>query len=172
MKEVITISVNQLIKAIEQLTDFHQQLLSLSKNKTEAIKESDNEQLVKHLTKERQVIQKVERLEQARVKLVDQFFTKRDIQSDERTITELLQALPDKEDQKVLEKSVAQLIQLIVALRENEQLNNELLQQSMQFVQLSLDMIQPQTQHIHYGEQAKTKRSDSLQKRSVFDSKV
>lgn len=154
------------------MTKLHEELLTLSKAKTEAVKQSDNEQLVKVLTKERQVIQKIEQLERAREQLVDQFFTQLDIQSEEKTITDLLEAIEDPIRKQELEQSVAKLIQLIVSIRENEQLNSELLQQSMQFVQLSLEMIQPQAQNISYGDHAKQKRTDSGQKKSVFDSKI
>lgn len=162
----------QVKKAVEQLTKLHEQLLALSKDKTAAIKASDNESLVKVLTKERQLIQKVEKLEQAREQLVEQFFTNEAIQSEERTITQLLHVIDDTKTKETLEQLVAQLIQYIVSIRENEQLNKELLQQSMQFVQLSLDMIQPQTQNIHYGDQATAKRTNTAEKRSVFDSKI
>lgn len=148
----------------------HEQLLTLSKDKTEAIKDSDNEKLVNHLTKERQVLQKIEQLERVREQLVDQHFTQLNIKTEDKTITELLKTIQDKNDKQILEESVAKLIQLIVSIRENEQLNSELLQQSMQFVQLSLEMIQPQAQSISYGNQAE--RKDSGQKRSVFDSKA
>lgn len=148
----------------------HEQLLTLSKDKTEAIKDSDNEKLVNHLTKERQVLQKIEQLERVREQLVDQHFTQLNIKTEDKTITELLKTIQDKNDKQILEESVAKLIQIIVSIRENEQLNSELLQQSMQFVQLSLEMIQPQAQSISYGNQAE--RKDSGQKRSVFDSKA
>lgn len=164
------------MQTIERLTEVHEQLLSISKNKTDAIKESDSEALVKLLTKERQLIQKVEQLETLREQLVEQHFKQANVTSDEKTFTVLLATLDDGIEKVRLEKSVANLIQLIVAIRESEQLNNELLQQSMQFLQLSLDMIQPDSQNIHYGSHAKggneAKRRESTQKRSVFDSKV
>lgn len=150
----------------------HEQLLTLSKNKTDAIKKSDNDELVKQLTKERQIIQKTEQLEQVREQLVDQYFSEVQIRSEDRTITELLNSIEDNTRKQALEQSVAKLIQLIVSIRDNEQLNSELLQQSMQFVQLSLDMIQPQAKNINYGDHAKAKRTESSSKRSVFDSKV
>lgn len=124
------------------------------------------------LTKERQIIQKVEQLERLREQLVNQHFEENKVTNEEKTFTVLLETLADGTEKNQLERLVANLIQLIVEIRESEQLNNELLQQSMQFVQLSLDMIQPQGQNINYGDHAKKKRTDSGQKRSVFDSKI
>src|SRR5699024_4046551 len=99
---------------MEQLTKLHEQLLKISEDKTEAIKKADTESLVKLLTKERQLIQKVEQLELAREQLVNQFFTENQIQSDERNVTSLLNKLPNKNDKAKLEGIVTQLIQLVV----------------------------------------------------------
>jgi|SRR5699024_114167 len=155
---------------MEHLTKLHEELLTISEDKTEAIKVSDNESLVKWLTKERQVMQKIEEYEAVREQLVNHFFEEKGINSDEKTITELLSVLNDEGDKTKLEGMVARLLELIVSIQESEQLNSQLLQQSMQFVQLSLEMIQPQAQNISYGEQAERKAAG--QKRSVFDSKV
>lgn len=146
--------------------------MSISNEKTDAIKLSDSEALIKLLTKERQLIQTVEQLEEQRMQLVEQYFLKNNMQNEEKSITNLLNAVKDGKQKHELEQIVAQLIQHIVSIRESEQLNSDLLQQSMQFVQLSLDMIQPQAQTINYGDHAKQKKSDSSQKRSVFDSKI
>jgi len=142
----------------------------MSQNKTEVIKQSDTEKLVKLLTEERQLIQQVEQYEVEREEIVAELFNDHHLQSNHKTITELLDIIDDDIAKEELEQSVAILIQLIISIRESEQLNNELLQQSMQFVQLSLDMIQPESQAIHYGSHAK--RKDFTQQRSVFDSKV
>lgn len=155
---------------MEHLTKLHEQLLTISKEKTEAIKVSDNESLVKWLTKERQIVQKIEQYEAVREQLVNQFFEQEQINTNEKTITELLSVLNDEEDIRKLEGMLTILLESIVAIQESEQLNSQLLQQSMQFVQLSLEMIQPQAQNISYGEQAE--RKGSTQKQSVFDSKV
>lgn len=157
---------------MEQLTVQHEKLLEISQNKRKAIRESNTDSLVKLLTEERQLVQKLERLELARSQVVNQYVTEQGIEKNDITISEVLELVQDQELRWTLEKLVAGLIDLIVELRESEQLNKELLQQSMQFVQLSLDMIQPQAENISYGEKAKLKRTNINDKKSIFDSKV
>ena len=61
-----------------------------------------------------------------------------------------------------------ELTKAITQLKQQEQLNQALIQQSMQFVQLSLDILNPTIQTMNYGKN----REDAGSKRSVFDSKA
>lgn len=151
-------------------TDLHEQLLQLSNEKLHAIKQSATESLVKLLTKERQLIQKIEQLEDEREEVVELLFQTKNIKSDEKTLTELLPHIDKDSDKRLLEQKMAKLVKIIVSLRDSEQLNNRLLQQSMQFVQLTLDMLQPETKKINYSNQQQIPKHN--QGRSVFDSKV
>lgn len=156
------------------MTDFHKQLLQLSKQKTELIKQSKSEELVKLLVKEKQFIQQIEQIEDEREVIVDKLYKAIGKQPKDKTVTELLTYIDNNEQKQSLEKAVTSLIEQIVLLRESEHLNTSLLQQSMQFVQLTLDMIQPESKNIHYGNHAKNKQvpSKAPTNRSVFDSKV
>ncbi|HLS23556.1 MAG TPA: flagellar protein FlgN [Pseudogracilibacillus sp.] len=167
----MTITIQRVIETIEKLTVLHEQLLSISKQKTDKITESDTEGLVKLLTKERQLVQQINQVESKRSELVNQLCKERNIETEDITITRLLENLDNQIEKADLEDEVTKLIEQIVQIRESEQLNNELLQQSMQFVQLNLEMLQPETQQISYGNNAQ-QRQQTSRKRSVFDSKV
>lgn len=155
---------------IHKLTSYHEQLLQISIQKTDFIKEANSEELVKVLVKERQLMQQIEQVESEREAFVTKFFVENDIQSEEKTVTKLLTLIDNNEQKQTIEQAVTSLIEQIVLIREREQLNNSLLQHSMQFVQLTLEMIQPDSKNIHYSERAESKQTPS--NRSVFDSKV
>lgn len=163
-----------MIEIVKKLSDYHQQLLQLSKQKTDLIKDAKSEELVKVLVKERQLIQQIEQVENERESVVNQFFKTKGIEPQDKTVTELLTHVTHLEEKRLLEQSVTSLIEQIVLLREREQLNNTLLQQSMQFVQLTLEMLQPESKNIHYGDHAMKKQASPTAQpnRSVFDSKV
>lgn len=167
----MTITIQRVIETIEKLTVLHEQLLSISKQKTDKITESDTEGLVKLLTKERQLVQQINQVESKRSELVNQLCKERNIETEDITITRLLENLDNQIEKADLEDEVTKLIEQIVQIRESEQLNNELLQQSMQFVQLNLEMLQPEAQQVSYGNNAQ-QRQQTSRKRSVFDSKV
>lgn len=164
------ISVQKIINSIEQLTVIHEKLLEVSLQKTDCIKSSDTEKLVKLLTLEKQYMQELEQKEKEREHLVSAFFNENDLMTDEYTVSELLRVVENETEKEVLEKTVTSLIEVIVRLKESENLNRSLLEQSMQFVHLSLDMLQPTTKNINYKVDNSQRLTDS--NRSVFDSKV
>jgi len=133
------------------------------------IKEGKMDDLSKLLIMERKYIQTVSQLEEKRQEVIDQFITSTNLELPEKTVTELLNHLQDETDKEQLEKSVVSLVEVIVQLKETEQLNQELVQQSMQFVQVSLDMLQPSSKNINYNDSRMEKET---QKRSIFDSKA
>ncbi len=154
---------------MKHLVVLHKDLIQLSNKKTEEIKQGDMEQLSKTLMDERKHIQAITQTEEKRQALVEDFFMKVNPDVEEKTVTTLLAHIDNNEYKQQLEDVVALLIDAIVQLRQVEQLNQELMAQSMQFVQLSLDMLQPSIQRMNYDE--KQTIQDSV-KQSVFDSKA
>ncbi len=154
---------------MNELVTYHQTLLTISKSKTEEIKSGNTDNLSKLLMQERKQLQMIEQSEKKRQQIVDDLFRHYGASAEEKTVTELMNHLTDENEQKQLDEAVTNLVNIIVALKEIEQLNNELIQQSMQFVQLSLDMLQPSIQRMNYDQKQTIQESV---KQSVFDSKA
>lgn len=164
------IKFKAIINIIKELADIHERFLAISEEKTKHIIEANNEEFVKLLTKERHYLQLLESAEEKRTQLVNEFLIDRNIVLDDVTTSNILSALEDEKEKKQLEATVTHLIEKIVKLKEKEQLNKDLLDQSMQLTQFSLDMLQPETKNIHYGKRNnENKERDQL---SIFDSKV
>lgn len=104
-----------------------------------------------------------------RLQLTTPFFTENKISEDDRTITTLLKLIHNETDQKQLEEKLTKLTKTIVNLKHQEQLNNQLIQQSLQFIQMSLGMINPTIQNMNYG---KGQSDKETRNRSMFDSKA
>lgn len=166
----IIMSIGHLTEVLNDLVLIHEKTLDLSLRKTELIKAGEIDNLSKIIMDERKYLQQVTQLEQKRQQVTEVIYEKYGISSEERTISELLEHLEDESIGKQLEQSVVKLVENIVKLKQNEQLNNDLIQQSMQFVQLSLDMLQPSVQNINYDDRSTGK--DVARKQSVFDSKA
>src|SRR5699024_8953930 len=90
------------------------------------------------------------------------------IENTDKTVTVLLEQMEEGQQKREMEASVSRLIDYIVQIREVEQLNKELIQQSMTFVQLSLEMLQPNLGKMNYGKQQSSHMTPNT---SVFDSK-
>lgn len=167
--EVIIIQTKKLLTNLDELTEHHEMLISISKSKTEQIKSGDMDNLSKLLMQERKQLQAIVQSETKRQELVNQVFNEIGIGQKDKTVSELMNHITNKEEQKQLDEAVTKLANSIIELKQTEQLNNELIQQSMQFVQLSLDMLQPSAQSINYTN--KTVKQERI-KQSVFDSKA
>lgn len=160
--------VQAIIETLTELVDIHDKLIELSKEKTEIIKEGSVEKLQQILSSERKSVQALEKVEKNRQKQVEIWCSEQKLPKNDMTITKMLELISEQVDAKRLEEKTIKLTQTITKLKQQEQLNKELIHQSMQFVQLSMDMISPTINNLNYG---KNKESTSI-KRSMFDSKA
>ncbi|WP_163970551.1 flagellar protein FlgN [Oceanobacillus halotolerans] len=163
-------SIQVILQAIEKLTNIHISLLEVSKEKTASIKEGKIDQLQTILVKERKDAQILEQTEAKRLQLVDQWFQEKGIHA-EATISTMLDYILDETEKQQLVDATTALTNMITKLKQQEQLNQALIQQSMQFVEISLDMLNPSLKRMNYGAKRQT-TVPSSESRSVFDSKA
>lgn len=161
-------TLQTIIKSMEKLVMLHDSLLSISEQKTIAIKKGDMEKLQPLLVKERKHVQALEQVETARFKDVEEWFKTNNLQPDDQTITAMIEHLEDSDQQRALANVTTVLTNSVTNLKRQEQLNQALIQQSLQFVELSLDMMNPSINKLNYGNKKETETTN----RSVFDSKA
>lgn len=150
----------------------HQELLHISTEKTEWIKTNNMEKLNALLKEESKKIREIEQTEMKRQQVVAQFLKKQGVNKDEATISELLEYIPEKYHES-LRKLQQALLEEMGALRKRESLNRALIEDSLHFVHLTLDMIQPDPEAVRYQHPAKeTSDPDSNENISIFDSKA
>lgn len=161
-------SVNNIVNALEDLVEIHHQLAKISEEKTTLIKEGRIDEFQQLILTERKRILTLEQAETKRQKAVEQWFYGQGRLNEEMTITNMLELITDEQDQTSLATVATQLTEAITSLKRQEQLNQELLEQSMQFVQMSLNMLSPSINQMNYGE----KKQSNQRNRSVFDSRA
>ncbi|MDA3130947.1 flagellar protein FlgN [Aliibacillus thermotolerans] len=148
----------------------HQELLQLSSQKTEWIKTNNMEELTRLLKEESKKIREIEQTETKRQQAVANYLKEQGENKEEATITELLEYVPEKyhEPFRTLQQ---RLLEEMTALRKKESLNRALIEESLQFVHFTLDMIQPDPEAIRYQHPSKetTETNDNF---SIFDSKA
>ena len=160
--------MNEIIKSLENLVALHDELLQFSERKTEIIKEGSIEKLQKVIVKERKLVRQVEQAEKERSSLVEVWYVANDFPIEEATVTDMLEKTTDEHEKVALEEVTIKLTKAITNLKANEQLNIALINQSMQFVQVSLDLLSPSLKNLNYGDQSEREEPG----RSVFDSKA
>ncbi|MFC7062467.1 flagellar protein FlgN [Halobacillus seohaensis] len=161
-------TAKRIIDHLERLMQLHESLFELSKKKTEALKTNDTESLKAYLTRERKHVSAINTLEKKRMAAVEEWAASEpDYDIESPTISDILNWANWPERQK-LQEVYDSFILVLADLKQQEVLNSELIKQSLQFVNMSLELLQPSLQNLNYGESSKP----SEEKRSVFDSKA
>ncbi|SES71877.1 FlgN protein [Salinibacillus kushneri] len=163
-------SAYEVITIMSKLLSMHESLLKLSNEKTELLKEGNIEAFQKLLVNENKHVQAVGQLEEKRAALTAKWFTQQGLADREQTVSEMLYYLDDGREKEELNSIFENLVMTVADLKQQEKLNQDLLQQSLQFVELSLEMLQPSMKSMNYGDHQQY--GSAAANRSVFDSKA
>jgi len=162
------LSIQHIINSLERLVELQQSLLEISKQKTVDVKEGQIDHFQSTLVKERKAVQAIEQVEKERIQEVNQWCADHSIPDEQATLTGILEFLSDEDEKHNLEVLATELTEGIVKIKQQEDLNQVLIQQSMQFVQLSLELLNPSIGNMNYS----AKKATNQVERSVFDSKA
>ncbi|GAB2545209.1 flagellar protein FlgN [Gracilibacillus alcaliphilus] len=165
-------AIEKIIKQLNALIELHHSLLEISTNKTEIIKSGKIEELQQLLVKEQKHVQAITQMEERRIEAVRAWAEARQLDPEQITVTTIIEEYASGVEKKQLETVTVALAGLLMELRQQEDLNQQLTQQSLQFVQLSLNMLQPSINQLNYGNTAQSKNANTPKQRSVFDSKA
>ncbi|MFC4023857.1 flagellar protein FlgN [Oceanobacillus longus] len=155
-------------QSLEQLVKIHEDLLAVSNEKTRTVKEGSIDHLQSLLVRERKLIRLLEQAESKRKISVEALCKANDMAVEDATITNILQQVKNEAEQVKMENAAIKLTAVITKLKQQEQLNQVLISQSMQFVQISLELMSPTLKSMNYGVKSEADTSS----RSVFDSKA
>lgn len=154
-----------LIRTMEQLIQLNRSLYVLQVKKTEIVKKGDIEafqQLQQNEQKHLAAIQKVDRERQTMVaRLVPRL--------ENPTVTDCLTSLT-KTEQKKLVSLKEQLLTQLMEIKEQNDLNQQLIQQSLDFIHLNVNLLLPQQKQINYG--PKSNEKQPTETRRIFQSEA
>ncbi|WP_138419481.1 flagellar protein FlgN [Aquibacillus sediminis] len=165
-------SVQPIVDVLKKITTLHDNLLSISKKKTESLTKNNIDYLQELLLQERKYVQAINQLETKRMELVENWAHVNGLDSQAITVSVMIDDDLVGTDKQALESVTTRLAETLVELRQQEQLNQQLTKQSMQFIQLTMDMISPSLTTMNYGNQANKQQATQQVKRSLFDSKA
>jgi flagellar biosynthesis/type III secretory pathway chaperone len=158
-----------LTACMKKLVKIHQTFNELAEEKTVSLTKGDIAHLKSIMQKETVQIKQLQRVEQERIRLVQFFIQTKGLVTEVGTLAEILHHVNDGE-KDVLVSLQEQIVQQIGILKEKNKLNEQLIEDSLRFVNLSLDVIQPEHETGNYGRPDKA--NDEPQGRSLFDSKA
>jgi len=144
-------SITTILTSLDNLEKLHRSLLRIAYDKTAVIKSGDMEGLDKLLKEEQSHLAAILQTEGQRQGDVAQFLTDqgRSVPANP-TVADLLTIAPEADKQSLTEAR-DRLLHAIHDLKWQNDLNQKLTYQSLQFVNLSLDMARPRPESTNYS---------------------
>lgn len=163
--------MKSLIETIETLLHVHRELLALSDEKVEHIKTGNMSALEKLLREEAKLISKLRLTEMVRAKNVQTILSKAGKVIEDATMSDVKELATEAEKEE-LDRLQAELLSVINELKRKNEQNEELIQESLRFVHLSLDLIAPHKEDIAYSNRPQDDDDRPIIGHSLFDSKA
>ncbi|WP_342404953.1 flagellar protein FlgN [Brevibacillus sp. FSL K6-2834] len=163
---------SNLYELLDNLIELHKALQTLAVQKKEVLIKGDVDQLLAITTQEKKLIKAVSAAEDTRQSLVAQMFAEQGIHRDNGTLAELIKLTTSPEEKARLMKARDELTRIISELRKANELNQQLLEQSLSFVNMTLDLVTDSPEDdFFYG---RTARSDGYRNhaRTFFNKKA
>lgn len=157
-----------LITILEKQHKLYSSLYQISLQKTEIVKKGDIPALNLLMKNEQKHITSITMLENQRLNEMKNLFPE---QAELPTISECVE-LANPAQQTILQKIYTQLIDVLQKTKEQNNLNQQLLNQSLQFVNFSLNLFQPKLDNYSYGSKTGTQPQKPANSVSIFNSQA
>jgi flagellar biosynthesis/type III secretory pathway chaperone len=164
-------SIQSLVQTMDKLVQIHLLLLELSEQKTNVLVHNQVDHLNKIVNKETNLIKQIAQLDQQRIENISEFLLEKGYRPNPNiTIADLIKLVVKVEEKQSLADRQKQLLGTIDKLRQLNQLNLQLIEHSLAFIEYSLDLVlgPPEDDMIYHRptQQQNTKRN------GMFDSRV
>lgn len=166
-------SIETILTTLNHLEKLHMSLLRLSNDKTAMLKSGDINGIDQLLKEEQAHLAAIVQMDQQRVDAVKRYLTGqgRPVPA-EPTMTQLIE-VAEEPDKQPLAEARDRLLHAIHALKQQNELNQQMTYQSLQFVNLSLDMVRPRPENVNYSKNEVQGQSQGAKpKLSSFDSQA
>ncbi len=163
-------SATTLTSSLEKLYKLHKSLYDLSVAKTDVIKKGDMHELDKLLKGEQTHIAAINTVEVERQRLSSNYLDSLGVHSETTPTISTCIEHSSLEDQKLLADSQQKLVQIVSELKNRNELNQKLIYQSLQFVNMNLSFMQPQSNQSTYSKPSAEKKMPA--QKSMFDSQA
>ena len=163
-------SISTILSSLDNLEKLHRSLLQLAYDKTALIKNGDMEALDQLLKDEQAHVAAIAQMDVQRQNAVAEYLTDqgRSVPTGP-TVADVLDAASDEDATKLVEAR-DRLLHAIHDLKWQNDLNQKLTYQSLQFVNLSLDMVRPQPESVNYSKTEISGKDQQSKDKPSFDS--
>ncbi|AWP25422.1 flagellar protein FlgN [Paenibacillus sp. Cedars] len=135
-------SARTIIEYMKRQDELHEQLIEAGKDKRQAILDNDVELLTAVMTKENRLLKQVAETEALRQGAADDFLREKGIRSQlQLTVTEMTRLVFNPDEKTELQDVQEQLMDRLMELKELNAINRELIEQSLAFIDYSLNLL-------------------------------
>lgn len=146
-------------------------MVALAKQKTDIIKKGDIDSLQNLLKEEKKHIQVIKKLEENLIQETTSFLQKKGLDIVKPSLANVMEIATQSEKEMLLIRKT-DLEDQIKELSMQNRLNQQLLEQSLQFINVSLDLLQPDIDSYNYDRTDNDSQENRQSNRSLFDSKA
>ncbi|MCG7384091.1 flagellar protein FlgN [Paenibacillus sp. ACRRY] len=165
-------SENQIISTLDELKSTYADLLENSLSKKQCIISKEYGELITAMNLESRLVKKAEKQEQALSESIQYFLREKGIQSKLKlTVTETMRLVFDPSIKAILDEKRSQLEHKIHELGRVNALNQELIQQSLTFIDFSLNLVTNDMDDVSTYSSSPD-REKRTQQRNMFDTRA
>ncbi|MBD8031462.1 MULTISPECIES: flagellar protein FlgN [Solibacillus] len=166
-------SIANIVVTLEKLEKMHKSLLELALAKTEYIKQGDMEKLDQLIKNEQAHVAAINKLEQQRQSMVTDYLRANGIAlTDTPSVADVINAAENIESKESLVNVRERLVTLLNQLKIQNELNQKMVLNSLQFINVTLDAMRPQrTEQFNYSG-AQIRGNSEITKRSFNEFKA
>lgn len=166
-------SIEPILTMLNNLEKMHMSLLRIANEKTELLKSGDMEGIDKLLKEEQSHLAAIMQIDQKRINAVKQYLTEQgSAVPAEPTMSQVIERT-NEPDKQVLAEARDRLLHAIHELKRQNELNQQMTYQSLQFVNLSLDMVRTRPENVNYSKnEVQGQSAGEKAKLSSFDSQA
>jgi len=167
------LSAQQVISTLKELNDVHISLIEIGKVKQRAIIENDAVVLTTLMTKENRLLKQMNDAEARRGEAVSSFLRDKGIRSQlNLTVSELVRLVFDQDEKKELLEIRDLLTDNALILKKQNEHTKELLEQSLHFIDFSLNLILGVDEDLIYSKPTANQPSLANRSNNYFDTKA
>ncbi|MBD0384184.1 flagellar protein FlgN [Paenibacillus sedimenti] len=135
-------SIQSLLETMDQLQEAHETLLGLAQEKTQVLVRNDVDQLNMIVNKENKWVRTITEANQQRVQLIGSYLISRGYNPNPKiTVSDLVKVIFKAEDKQALSEAQQKLLATIKELKDCNEINQQLIEQSLAFINYSLDLV-------------------------------
>lgn len=169
-------SITNIVATLEKLEKMHKSLLELAVAKTDHIKQGDMEKLDQMIKNEQAHIAAIDTLEQQRQSMVTDYLRAKGIAlTDTPTVADVIDAASSTETADATEALISvrqRLMEVLDKLKNQNDLNQKMVFNSLQMIHITLDAMRPRQQEQFNYSGAEVHRQSNISKKSFTEFKA